>query len=163
MTYGTIEAWRTPGNGQAHFGASTAPILGHVVYIAIAALILNLVITTVLTLVFRAIRLPAGYDETRHADYTLDPDQPPDGPVDLPADGPAVRLKKLGPRHAARGPNGSRSNGARPNGANRAGRERESATAEISRLWPESPEPPPRRQSGPGSAGPPRPAGPPQG
>ena len=116
MAYGTIEAWRTPGNGQAHFGASTAPILGHVVYIAIAALVLNLAITTVLTLLFRAIRLPAGYDETRQADYTLDPDRPPDGPVDLPADGPAVRLKKLGPRHAARGPNGSRSNGSRPNG-----------------------------------------------
>jgi len=116
MAYGTVEAWRTPGNGQAHFGASTAPILGHVVYIAIAALLLNLVITTVLSLVFRAARLPAGYDETRRADYTLDPDAPADGPVDLPADGPAVRLKKLGPRHAARGPSGPRSNGARANG-----------------------------------------------
>ena len=118
MVYGTAEAWRTPGNGQAHFGASTAPVLGHVVYIAIAALLLNLVITIVLTLAFRALRLPAGYDETRRADYTVDPAEPATGPIDLPADGPAVRLKKLGPRHAARGPNGTRgSNGARgPNG-----------------------------------------------
>jgi solute:Na+ symporter, SSS family len=73
MAYGTIEAWRTPGNGQAHFGASTAPILGHVTYIAIAALVINLVVTVVLTLVFRAVRLPDGYDETRRADYIADP------------------------------------------------------------------------------------------
>jgi solute:Na+ symporter, SSS family len=78
MAYGTIEAWRTPGNGQAHFGASTAPILGHVTYIAIAALVINLVVTVVLTLLFRLARLPDGYDETRQADYTADP-------VDRPA------------------------------------------------------------------------------
>ncbi len=102
MVYGTVEAWRTPGNGQAHFGASTAPILGHVVYIAIAALILNFAITTVLTLVFRVIGLPAGYDETRRADYTVDPDGPAYGPIDLPADGPAVRLRRNGGRHKAR-------------------------------------------------------------
>jgi SSS family solute:Na+ symporter len=78
MAYGTIEAWRTPGNGQAHFGASTAPVLGHVTYIAIAALVINLVVTAVLTLVFRLARLPDGYDETRSADYTVDP-------VDRPA------------------------------------------------------------------------------
>jgi solute:Na+ symporter, SSS family len=78
MAYGTIEAWRTPGNGQAHFGASTAPILGHVTYIAIAALVINLVVTVVLTLLFRLARLPDGYDETRSADYTVDP-------VDRPA------------------------------------------------------------------------------
>jgi solute:Na+ symporter, SSS family len=73
MAYGTIEAWRTPGNGQAHFGASTAPILGHVTYIAIAALVINLAVTVVLTLVFRLAGLPDGYDETRRADYTADP------------------------------------------------------------------------------------------
>jgi solute:Na+ symporter, SSS family len=78
MAYGTVEAWRTPGNGQAHFGASTAPILGHVIYIAIAALVINLFVTVVLTPVFRLLRLPDGYDETRPADYTADP---VDGPV----------------------------------------------------------------------------------
>jgi solute:Na+ symporter, SSS family len=78
MAYGTIEAWRTPGNGQAHFGASTAPILGHVTYIAIAALVINLVVTVALTFIFRLARLPDGYDETRIADYTADP-------VDRPA------------------------------------------------------------------------------
>jgi solute:Na+ symporter, SSS family len=91
MAYGTIEAWRTPGNGQAHFGAATAPILGHVTYIAIAALVINLVVTFVLTLVFRLGRLPDGYDETRRADYIADP-----------VDRPAVRKSPVRPgRHRA--------------------------------------------------------------
>jgi solute:Na+ symporter, SSS family len=144
MAYGTVEAWRTPGNGQAHFGASTAPVLGHTIYIAIAALFLNFAVTAVLTLVFRAIGLSAGYDETRRADYTVDPDKPANEPIDLPADGPAVRLK---PRHAAPA----------SHGANRAEKERASATVESS-------QPRPRwRRSRPGLAGSPRPVGPPQG
>ena len=72
MVYGTIQAYRTPGGGQAHFGASAAPVFGHVTYIAISALLVNLVVAVVLTLIFRAIRLPDGYDETRAADYSID-------------------------------------------------------------------------------------------
>jgi SSS family solute:Na+ symporter len=85
MTYGSIEAWRTPGNGQAHFGASTAPILGHVIYIAIAAFVINLAVSVLLTLVFRAVRLPAGTDETRPAQYTADPVEGPAAEVPAPA------------------------------------------------------------------------------
>jgi solute:Na+ symporter, SSS family len=73
MAYGTIQAYRTSGGGQAHFGASTAPVLGHTTYIAITALILNLVVSAVLTPVFRKIRLQDGYDSTRPADYSADP------------------------------------------------------------------------------------------
>ncbi len=73
MIYGTVEAWRTPGNGQAHFGASTAPILGHIIYIGFAALVINLVVSVVLTLIFNATKLPAGADETVPAQYTADP------------------------------------------------------------------------------------------
>ena len=73
MAYGTIQAYRTSGGGQAHFGASAAPVLGHTTYIAITALILNLVISAVLTPVFRKIRLQDGYDSTRPADYSADP------------------------------------------------------------------------------------------
>jgi SSS family solute:Na+ symporter len=82
--YGTIQAWRTPGNGQAHFGASSAPVFGHVMYIAIAALVINLVVSVVLTLVFRATKLPAGTDETVPANYTADPEEAP-APVPTPA------------------------------------------------------------------------------
>jgi SSS family solute:Na+ symporter len=73
MVYGTVQAYRTPGSGQAHFGASAAPVLGHTTYIAITALALNLIVTAVLTLVFRKIGLQDGYDETRPADYSADP------------------------------------------------------------------------------------------
>ena len=73
MIYGTVQAYRTSGGGQAHFGASAAPVFGHVTYIAIAALIVNVVVTAVLTPVFRTIGLQDGYDETRPADYTADP------------------------------------------------------------------------------------------
>jgi len=83
MAYGTVQAYRTPGGGQAHFGASTAPVFGHVTYIAIAALILNLVVSAVLTVVFRRIGLQDGYDETRPADYLADPVTAP-GPVTSP-------------------------------------------------------------------------------
>jgi solute:Na+ symporter, SSS family len=72
MAYGTVEAYRTPGNGQLHFGASTAPVFGHVTYIAVTAFVLNLAVSVVLTLIFRALRLPDGYDETQRADYSMD-------------------------------------------------------------------------------------------
>ncbi len=81
MAYGTFQAYRTPGGGQAHFGASTAPVFGHVTYIAVTALVINLVISVVLTPIFRAIRLPDGYDETKLADYSVDlTDRPPTPP-----------------------------------------------------------------------------------
>jgi solute:Na+ symporter, SSS family len=73
MAYGTIEAYRTTGGGQAHFGASAAPVFGHTTYIAITALILNLAVSAVLTVVFRRFGLQDGYDETRPADYVADP------------------------------------------------------------------------------------------
>jgi SSS family solute:Na+ symporter len=85
MIYGTIEAYRTPGGGQLHFGASTAPILGHVIYIGFAALVINLVVSAVLTLIFRAVRLPAGQDETEPANYTADPVEGPAAAVPAPA------------------------------------------------------------------------------
>jgi solute:Na+ symporter, SSS family len=77
MAYGTIQAYRTPGGGQAHFGGSAAPVFGHVTYIAIAALVLNLAVSAVLTVLFRKIGLQDGYDETRPADYLADPETAP--------------------------------------------------------------------------------------
>jgi SSS family solute:Na+ symporter len=73
MAYGTVEAYRAHGGGQAHFGASTAPVFGHTTYIAMTALVLNLAISAVLTVVFRRIGLQDGYDETRPEDYLADP------------------------------------------------------------------------------------------
>src|SRR5207302_75367 len=73
MTYGTIQAYRTSGGGQAHFGGSAAPVFGHTTYIAITALILNLAVSAALSVVFKRFGLRDGYDETRPADYVADP------------------------------------------------------------------------------------------
>jgi len=72
MAYGTIQAYQTPGGGQQHFGASTAPVFGHATYIAVTAVLINLVVAGGLTLIFRATGLRDGYDETRPADYCAD-------------------------------------------------------------------------------------------
>ena len=73
MVYGTIQAYRTPGGGQAHFGASSTSLFGQVTYIAIAALILNLAVSAVLTPLFRKMGVQDGYDETKPSDYIVDP------------------------------------------------------------------------------------------
>jgi SSS family solute:Na+ symporter len=90
MVYGTIQAYRVPVAGQAHshLGGSTAPVLGHTMYIAIAAFVINLVISAILTLVFRAFRLPGGADETQPDHYTADPETPV--PVPVPASAAAA-------------------------------------------------------------------------
>ena len=86
MVYGTVEAYRTSGGGQAHFGASTTAVFGHITYIAIVALILNVVVSVVLTVVFCRIGLQEGWDETRPADYTADP-------VPVPAASAGTRIR----------------------------------------------------------------------
>ena len=77
MLYGTIVAYNTPAPGVpgSHFGASTAnvPLFNHTVYIALTALVINLVIAVVLTAVFRLAKLPAGTDDTLRAHYLADP------------------------------------------------------------------------------------------
>jgi solute:Na+ symporter, SSS family len=73
MVYGTVQAYRTPGGGQAHFGGSSAPVFGHTFYIAIAALVINLAVSAALTVFFRLVGVQDGYDETRPSDYTADP------------------------------------------------------------------------------------------
>ncbi|HEY3954419.1 MAG TPA: hypothetical protein VGM53_13670 [Streptosporangiaceae bacterium] len=78
MAYGTVQAYRTPGGGQAHFGTSTAPVLGHLTYIGFVALLVNLVVSAALTVLFRRIGLGDGYDETQPSDYTADPDGSPE-------------------------------------------------------------------------------------
>ena len=89
MAYGTYQAYQTSGGGQAHFGASVAPVFGHTTYIAVTALIINLVMAAVLTLVFRKIGLQDGYDETRPSDYLADPVTVPAAAPSSPPDQPA--------------------------------------------------------------------------
>jgi SSS family solute:Na+ symporter len=86
MAYGTVESYRTAGGGQLHFGGSTAPVFGHVTYIAVTALAVNLALSVAFTLIFRAVQFPDGYDETRRSDYLADPvDAVPPPPLIPPA------------------------------------------------------------------------------
>jgi solute:Na+ symporter, SSS family len=89
MVYGTWVAYLTPAPGSAgsHFGASTHTVPGfnHTVYIAVTALVINLVLAVVLTAVFRLMRLPAGSDETKPAHYVAGADDTAPEPEPLPA------------------------------------------------------------------------------
>ena len=90
MVYGTVTAYRqtvpnastrlvngkpvTTVDGMRHFGSSLAKFPGTdtTVYIAATALLLNIVVAVVLTFVLRAVKAPAGVDETAAEDYYSD-------------------------------------------------------------------------------------------
>jgi solute:Na+ symporter, SSS family len=52
------------------------PVFNHRVYIALTALVINLVVAAVLTVAFRLAKLPAGADETQPGHYEADPEEP---------------------------------------------------------------------------------------
>jgi solute:Na+ symporter, SSS family len=78
MVWGTIEAYRLPSPGKpgTHFGASadTLPVIGHTVYIGLTGLVVNLIIAVLLTLLFNALKVPVGTDETAPAQFVADPE-----------------------------------------------------------------------------------------
>jgi solute:Na+ symporter, SSS family len=74
--YGAVLAWQQSSPTQHHFAAQTAliPGTGTKAYIAVIALVLNLAVTVVANLVFKAVKAPAGADVTEPADYVHDPE-----------------------------------------------------------------------------------------
>jgi SSS family solute:Na+ symporter len=90
MAYGTIIAYQqkvpnvttklingkpvVQNHGMRHFGSPLAdfPFTSTKFYIAVTALLINIVVAVVLTLVLRALRAPARPDETEPADYYSD-------------------------------------------------------------------------------------------
>ena len=82
MIYGTIAAYNVKNATTSHWAASSDIVFGHSVYIGFTAIIINTVIAVVLTLVFRAARVPEGTDETLPHQYTADPK---DAPAPVPA------------------------------------------------------------------------------
>ena len=80
--FGTIAAYNVATPTTSHWAGSTDLEFGHTVYIGLSALILNVAIAVILTLVFKAVRLPEGADETLPQQYTADP---ADGPAPAPA------------------------------------------------------------------------------
>ena len=85
MIWGTIAAYNTPvvGDPGSHFGGSVGPlevfgihITDNLIYFGLTALVLNLLVSTVLTFVFRAAGVDAGVDDTRPGDYHSDAGDP---------------------------------------------------------------------------------------
>jgi SSS family solute:Na+ symporter len=76
MVYGTVVAYGVPVPGKpgSHFGGSTAvaPLIGQKAYIALTAFVLNVAVVVALTLLFRALKVPAGRDATVDHDYVAD-------------------------------------------------------------------------------------------
>jgi solute:Na+ symporter, SSS family len=77
MIFGTIAAYKVASPTASHWAGSTDLEFGHTVYIGLSAIILNLAIAVVLTLIFKATRVPEGADETLPHQYTADPAEPP--------------------------------------------------------------------------------------
>jgi solute:Na+ symporter, SSS family len=75
--FGTIAAYNVATPTTSHWAGSTDLEFGHTVYIGLSALILNVAIAVILTLVFKATRVPEGADETLPQQYTADPAQAP--------------------------------------------------------------------------------------
>ena len=85
MIWGTVAAYNTPvvGDPGSHFGGSVAPlevfgihITDNLIYFGLTALVLNLLVTTLLTLLLRATGVSAGVDDTRPGDYHADAGDP---------------------------------------------------------------------------------------
>ena len=85
MVWGTVAAYNTPvvGDPGSHFGGSVAPLevfgihlTDNLIYFGLTALVLNLLVSAILTVVFRATGVDAGVDDTRPGDYHSDAGDP---------------------------------------------------------------------------------------
>jgi SSS family solute:Na+ symporter len=74
MIFGTIAAYNVSTPTASHWAGSSDIEFGHSIYIGLSAVIMNLVIAVVLTLILKAVRVPEGPDETLPYQYTADPD-----------------------------------------------------------------------------------------
>jgi solute:Na+ symporter, SSS family len=85
MIYGTVAAYNVSTPTTSHWAGSVNTLWGHTYYIGLTAIILNIAVSAVLTLVLQAVRAPAGADETLPRQYTADP-------VDAPTSAPAAAV-----------------------------------------------------------------------
>jgi len=82
MVFGTVAAYKVSTPTTSHWAGSVNTIWGHTIYIGLSAIVLNLVVAVVLTLIFKAVRVPEGTDETSPEQYKADPAE---APVAVPA------------------------------------------------------------------------------
>ncbi len=85
MIYGTLCAYNVHNPTTSHWAASSDIVFGHSIYIGLSAVILNLVVAVVLTLLLKAAHVPEGTDETLPHQYTADPDSPAPVPAGVAA------------------------------------------------------------------------------
>ncbi|KQU70738.1 monocarboxylate uptake permease MctP [Phycicoccus sp. Root101] len=79
MLYGTITAYKVINPAtKGHFGGSLdmIPVIGKMGYIGMTAFVINLVIAAILTVLFNALKVDSGKDETIRGDYFADADDP---------------------------------------------------------------------------------------
>jgi SSS family solute:Na+ symporter len=74
IVYGTVAAYHQSSKTTKHFGSSldVFPFTHTKVYIAVTALLINIVVAVVVTVVLRALRAPDGQDGTEPEDYYSD-------------------------------------------------------------------------------------------
>ncbi|MDP9116476.1 MAG: sodium:solute symporter [Actinomycetota bacterium] len=74
MIYGTVVAYHQPSAATKHFGSSLAyfPWTHTKVYVAVTALLVNVVVAVVATMVMHLLNAPAGTDQTEPGDYYSD-------------------------------------------------------------------------------------------
>ena len=77
MIYGTVAAYKVSNPTTSHWAGSSDIVFGHSIYIGISAVILNLAIAVVLTLVLNASKVPGGADETLPHQYSALSDEAP--------------------------------------------------------------------------------------
>ncbi|HEX6449639.1 MAG TPA: sodium:solute symporter [Trebonia sp.] len=77
MLYGTIAAYKVSNPTASHWAGSSDIVFGHSIYIGISAVVLNLVIAVVLTVILNAVGVPGGADETLPHQYTAEPEAEP--------------------------------------------------------------------------------------
>jgi SSS family solute:Na+ symporter len=79
MVYGTYEAYGVSSPVTKHFGGATAtaPLLGKTAYIGMTALVFNIAVAVVLTVVLRLLPNTAGKDQTEPEDYLVDREDAP--------------------------------------------------------------------------------------
>ncbi len=65
-------AYKSASPTASHWASSSDIEFGHTVYIGLSAVILNLAIAVVLTVIFRAVKVPQGADETLPHQYIAD-------------------------------------------------------------------------------------------
>jgi SSS family solute:Na+ symporter len=80
MIYGTLTAYGVEAVGKpgSHFGGplQVIPFTETKAYIALTAFVINVIVAIVLTLVFRALKVAEGEDQTSPADYHADAGDP---------------------------------------------------------------------------------------